>query len=163
MPILELTIEFGGRHTPQILVQCPPHQEGSPTPNVWNRFAKGRGVLSPDVKGERDAGAMKAMTCHHSSQVCLSFDPQGSVVGSVYTSSYHGDIIELLQLYNWQNWLMCLILRLHNQPVCSLFLLPVLSAPPPPLHESPLVFFQDDTALEGIIPYWYRKTMRSVS
>ena len=93
MPILELTIEVGGRYTPRILVQCPPHQEVRPTPNVWNRFAKGRGVLSPDVKGEGDAGTMKAMTFCHSSQVCFSFGPQGSVVGSVYTFSYHCDVI----------------------------------------------------------------------
>lgn len=51
------------------------------------------GILLTEEKGEGDAGEMKAMTFHGSSQACFPAGLQGSVVGSVYTSSYHCEVI----------------------------------------------------------------------
>lgn len=44
-------------------------------------------------KGERDAGQIEVMTLHHSSQACFFLGLKDSVVGSVYTSSYHCEVI----------------------------------------------------------------------
>lgn len=55
-------------------------------------FLRG-GVLLSYAKGERDAGEMKAMAFYHSSQAGFSVGLQGSVVGSVYTSFYHCEVI----------------------------------------------------------------------
>lgn len=73
-------------------MQCPHRLEVTPIPDAWSRVPEG-GVLLSYAKGERDAGEMKAMTFHHSSPACFSVGLQGSVVGSVYTSSYHCEVI----------------------------------------------------------------------
>lgn len=45
------------------------------------------------LKKENDAEDMNATIFHHSSQACFSVGLQGSVVVSVYTSSYHFKVI----------------------------------------------------------------------
>lgn len=101
MHILELITEAEGKHPQLILMRCPSHLEVSPAPQARSRFPEGRSLLpyekwgrdAGEMKVGRDAGEMKAMTFHHRSQACFSVGLQGSVVGSVYTSSYHCEVI----------------------------------------------------------------------